>query len=352
MDKEKTLEELRNDLEEWNKELQSEMEKEEKNLGRIDELEELIKESAEKLTEKEDLNNDPIVKTKIIEVSIPDNKVPPEITEENKNLPGTDWDRKSSVPLETGSNQKEEEQEKDPEEKEEEKRKQKEAEAGEQTMTLREWQRKSGVEIVPDEAVRRKYDMYLTQDEFMTILNNENVPKVIKEVGKAEQFLKSPEDWDCVRTSPDALAQTLNKNDGKLPIEGLNENSYMLMVPNDKIGDRDSDGDIDIDDLKKPRNSEISYEEQQLKEKIPPEILNKYELLKVEEACERAKASREATKAVVNIAIGNNLGATASAMAGVAKNMEADFIATECGKIEDEYDVTKEEEYERKPPVS
>ena len=121
---------------------------------------------------------------------------------------------------------------------------------GEFTLTITDWQIKTGIEIIPDEYIKQRYDKYLTEEEFKDILANENVPKIIKEPGKAEVFLKTPEDWESVRTSMSSLEEAIRNNN--FPID-VNDQSYILLqYDKDKIRDehkdKDENGYAQIDD--------------------------------------------------------------------------------------------------------
>ena len=55
---------------------------------------------------------------------------------------------------------------------------------GERRLTLLDWQKESGVELLPDDAIKKKYDKFLTREEFMEVLDKENVPKIISTISK------------------------------------------------------------------------------------------------------------------------------------------------------------------------
>lgn len=112
---------------------------------------------------------------------------------------------------------------------------------GEKRLTLVEWQLRTGIDIVADESIRRKYDKNLTESEFKEILNNENVPKIIKNPGSAEKYLKSAEDWENVKTSKSALEEAIRV--GNFPVD-VNDDSYILLqYDKNTIRDTDKDGE-------------------------------------------------------------------------------------------------------------
>ena len=49
----------------------------------------------------------------------------------------------------------------------------------------------------------------------MEVLDKENVPKIIREPGRAESFLKSDEDWRAVETSDSSLREAIEA--GNIP---------------------------------------------------------------------------------------------------------------------------------------
>lgn len=138
---------------------------------------------------------------------------------------------------------------------------------GKARYTLTAWQIKTGIEIVPDDYIRRKYDKYLTEEDFKDILANENVPKIIQEPGSAEKYLKSAEDWDSVRTSKSALEQAILS--GNFPVDVNDESYILLQYDKDTIRDYDNDKDdpsyavIDKKDIYGTIDEEQSYEEEE-----------------------------------------------------------------------------------------
>lgn len=133
-------------------------------------------------------------------------------------------------------------------------------------FTLSQWESKTGIDIVPDDYIRQKYSKELTEEEFKQILQNENVPKIIQEPGLADEYLKTSEDWDSVKTSKSAIDQAIRS--GNFPME-VNEESYILLEYNkDKIMDEHEDkddegyGKIDEEDIygKEANNSEFEEE--------------------------------------------------------------------------------------------
>lgn len=319
--------------------LGDEMKKDQKDMSRISDLQDLIDDKEAELEAfiAKD-NNETTIEDESQEKTPDDNKDKEETITDMRDL---------------GENKEEKEPEElDSEIIEEEKREEKEA-SGEKTQTLRDWQRESGIDIIPDESIIRKYDKYLTREEFMVVLNNENVPKVVKEAGRAEQFLKSPEDWDTIRTSKSALEQTLNSNDGKLPLENMNEHSYMLMIPDNKIEDRNGDGNISVDDFRRSSSENMSVEEQQIRETIPYEVQQRYEILRTEEIEAREEEARATMTVMANSVIADDQAAKVAETKVVEARMKADAKEVEKGKIEDEYDLDRDapEEIDRKPPV-
>lgn len=172
------------------------------------------------------------------------------------------------------ANRVREEQEKTLEEtqKQEEKEEQNEVEELENTddsspkFTLTQWENKTGIDIVPDDYIRQKYSKELTEEEFKQILQNENVPKIIQEPGLAEEYLKTPEDWNSVKTSKSAIDQAIKS--GNFPTE-VNEKSYILLEYNkDKIMDEHEDkdddgyGKIDEEDIYGKNQNGSGFEEE------------------------------------------------------------------------------------------
>lgn len=122
-----------------------------------------------------------------------------------------------------------------------------------QKFTLVDWQIKTGIDIIPDEYIKKRYDKHITEAEFKEILSTENVPKIVKEPGKAEMYLKTPEDWESVRTSVSALKNAVEN--GNFPRDVYDESYILLQYDKDKIYDNDKEpendgyGKIDEDDI-------------------------------------------------------------------------------------------------------
>lgn len=126
-------------------------------------------------------------------------------------------------------------------------------EGGERKLTLLDWQKESGIELLPDDEIKQKYDKFLTREEFMSILDNENVPKLIRESGRAESFLKSDEDWRAVETSDSALREAVDN--GNIPVEVDGEDYIKRQYSDSEIRDKDESsmedgyGKIDAEDI-------------------------------------------------------------------------------------------------------
>lgn len=120
---------------------------------------------------------------------------------------------------------------------------------GEYKLSVTAWQIKTGIEIIPDEYIKQKYDKNITEEEFKDILRNENVPKVIQKPGKAEQYLKTSEDWENVKTSKSALEEAIRI--GNFPVN-VEQESYILLEYNkDEIRsdvNNDSKERVEIDE--------------------------------------------------------------------------------------------------------
>lgn len=356
---------LAEELRSFERQLEEELDKDEVDMSKVSELQEFIEEKNTELETLEmDESKEKIEKTEVKIVDPKNEETEKEDEEKLEAQEKTDEEEKQEESAEEHDTEKESEDaqrktqnveretqeeendnnknQEDVEKDEEVKKEEKEAITGEEKKTLRQWQIKSGIDIVLDEIIRKKYDMNLTRKDFMDIMNNVNVPKVIKEAGKAEQFLKSADDWECVKTSSSALKQTLEKNDGKLPVEGLDEHSYMLMIPNQEVRDHDKDGDIDVDDLTR-KNQEVPMEEYKLRQAIPTEVMEKYELLREEEARVQARENRAMRRMASGIARGDTAVMVTSGMQAVTARMEHDAIDAEKDAIEEDYDIENDE---------
>ena len=139
---------------------------------------------------------------------------------------------------------------------------------GERRLTLLDWQKESGVELLPDDAIKKKYDKFLTREEFMAILDTENVPKIIREPGRAESFLKSDEDWRAVETSDSSLREAIES--GNIPTNVDNDDYIKRQYGDGKADVRDNDnnpnqdgyGKIDKDDV----NEALGHEDDEKEE--------------------------------------------------------------------------------------
>lgn len=141
-------------------------------------------------------------------------------------------------------------------------------EDGERRLTLLDWQKESGVELLPDDAIKKKYDKFLTREEFMAILDTENVPKIIREPGRAESFLKSDEDWRAVETSDSSLREAINA--GNIPIDVDNDDYIKRqygdgkednIIDNTEEKNEDGYGKIDEDDIAEVLEGDEKQEE-------------------------------------------------------------------------------------------
>ena len=217
------------------------------------------------------------------------------------------------------------EQNKDKEDKTNEEIKQdKEKETGEETKTFEQWEEYSGVRIIPDEVIREQYDKYLTREEFLTILNNEFAPKVVVESGKAEKFLKSPEEWACLRTNAEVLQDVIDKNGGKLPVD-VNQESYILVSKsNDIVRDKDNDGEFDKEDVVAQDNKEeLDEENQRTKNSIPRSIIERYQYIQAEREIKKESRRQLADDLIVGATIATvGVAAVTAATVEVGRAME------------------------------
>lgn len=163
---------------------------------------------------------------------------------------------------------KEQEEEKEQDEKEQSKDVEKEDKGnGERSLTLLDWQKESGIELLPDDEIKQKYDKFLTREEFMSILDNENVPKLIRESGRAESFLKSNEEWKAVETSDSALREAVYN--GNIPVE-VDDEAYIKrqyddseIRDNDERSNEDGYGKIDEKDIEEELHGDEDEERTQ-----------------------------------------------------------------------------------------
>ena len=213
---------------------------------------------------------------------------------------------------------------------------------GERRLTLLDWQKESGVELLPDDAIKQKYDKFLTREEFMEVLDKENVPKVIREPGRAEDFLKSDADWRAVETSDSSLREAIDI--GNIPID-IDNDDYIKrqygdgkadVIDNDKDPDEDGYGQIDRDDV----NEALGDKEEENKE----EDKNKKELNDFEEKIEEEEnVSNVLGEAMIDAAIGNVSKSEVDKVSATLSNMMKDplkELVNEINELEEEYEIT------------
>ena len=190
------------------------------NLGEIEKLQSELDLLNEELSEME--RNDggiaPKTEDEIDEITNNDEKEELEKTRKQE-----EQEKNEREKIEKEREQQENDEQKDQEKKEKEEKelpKDKDEDVapqndGERRLTLLDWQKESGVELLPDDAIKKKYDKFLTREEFMEVLDKENVPKIIREPGRAESFLKNNEDWRAVETSDSTLRAAIDS--GSIP---------------------------------------------------------------------------------------------------------------------------------------
>lgn len=212
-----------------------------------------------------------------------------------------------------------EQEEKEQDEKEQSKDVEKEDKGnGERSLTLLDWQKESGIELLPDDEIKQKYDKFLTREEFMSILDNENVPKLIRESGRAESFLKSNEEWKAVETSDSVLREAVDN--GNIPVE-VDDEAYIKrqyddseIRDNDERSNEDGYGKIDEKDIEEELHGD--EDEERTQKEIEDDI---------DESIEDVSDSE--------------LSKTSVALAYISKHPEL-AIESEKEKDDDEYEIT------------
>ena len=173
---------------------------------------------------------------------------------------------------------------------------------GERRLTLLDWQKESGVELLPDDAIKKKYDKFLTREEFMEVLDKENVPKIIREPGRAESFLKSDADWRAVETSDSSLREAVES--GNIPTNVDNDDYIKRQYGDERADVRDNDvdpsqdgyGKIDKDDV----NEALGHEDDEKEDEKDKD--------KSDDSEERSAADEiihETAKEMIDVALGN-----------------------------------------------
>lgn len=216
---------------------------------------------------------------------------------------------------------------------------------GERRLTLLDWQKESGVELLPDDAIKKKYDKFLTREEFMEVLDKENVPKIIREPGRAENFLKSDEDWRAVETSDSSLREAIEA--GNIPTNVDNDDYIKRQYGDGRADVRDNDvdpsqdgyGKIDKDDV----NEAVGYEDDE-KEVKNEEAANTKENNEEKEE-EKENVSAELGATMIDEAIGDVSKSEVDKVSGTLLYMMRNPLK----ELENEIN-EREEEYEITPP--
>lgn len=216
---------------------------------------------------------------------------------------------------------------------------------GERRLTLLDWQKESGVELLPDDAIKKKYDKFLTREEFMEVLDKENVPKIIREPGRAENFLKSDEDWRAVETSDSSLREAIEA--GNIPTNVDNDDYIKRQYGDGRADVRDNDenpnqdgyGKIDKDDV----NEAVGHEDDE-KEVKNEEAVNAKENNEEKEE-EKENVSAELGAAMIDEAIGDVSKSEVDKVSGTLLYMMRNPLK----ELENEIN-EREEEYEITPP--
>ena len=280
------------------------------NLGEIEKLQSELDLLNEELSEME--RNDggiaPKTEDEINEITNNDEK-----EELEKARKQEEQEKNEKEKMEKEHEQQENDEQKDQEKKEKEEKelpKDKDEEVapqndGERRLTLLDWQKESGVELLPDDAIKKKYDKFLTREEFMEVLDKENVPKIIREPGRAESFLKSDEDWRAVETSDSSLREAIEA--GNIPTNVDNDDYIKRQYGDGRADVRDNDenpnqdgyGKIDKDDV----NEAVGHEDDE-KEVEDEKAVNAKENNEEKEE-EKENVSAELGAAMIDEVIGD-----------------------------------------------
>lgn len=320
------------------------------NLGEIEKLQSELDLLNEELSEME--RNDggiaPKTEDEINEITNNDEK-----DELEKARKQEEQEKNEKEKMEKEHEQQENDEQKDQEKKEKEEKelpKDKDEEVapqndGERRLTLLDWQKESGVELLPDDAIKKKYDKFLTREEFMEVLDKENVPKIIREPGRAESFLKSDEDWRAVETSDSSLREAIEA--GNIPTNVDNDDYIKRQYGDGRADVRDNDenpnqdgyGKIDKDDV----NEAVGHEDDE-KEVEDEKAVNAKENNEEKEE-EKENVSAELGAAMIDEVIGDVSKSEVDKVSGTLSYMMRNPLK----ELENEIN-EREEEYEITPP--
>lgn len=213
---------------------------------------------------------------------------------------------------------------------------------GERRLTLLDWQKESGVELLSDDVIKKKYDKFLTREELLEVLDKENIPKIIKEPGKAESFLKSDEDWRAVETSDSTLRASIDA--GNIPTNIDNDDYIKRQYGDGKADVRDNDknpkqdgyGKIDRDDL----NEALGVKKEE-KEDDDEKTLNDNEYEENEEELEeKENVSPKLGAAMIDEVIGDVSKSEVDKVSGTLLYMMRNPQKELENEIEEEYEIT------------
>ena len=323
------------------------------NLGEIEKLQSELDLLNEELSEME--RNDggiaPKTEDEINEITNNDEK-----EELEKARKQEEQEKNEKEKIEKEHEQQENDEQKDQEKKEKEEKelpKDKDEEVapqndGERRLILLDWQKESGVELLPDDAIKKKYDKFLTREEFMEVLDKENVPKIIREPGKAESFLKSNEDWRAVETSDSTLRAAIDS--GGIPTNIDNDDYIKRQYGDGKADVRDNDkdpkqdgyGKIDRDDVNEALGvkEEEEKEENEAREEKEEKVLNDNDYEEKEELEEKENASSRLGKAMLDEVIGDVSKSEVDKVSGTLSYMMRNPLKELANEIEEEYEIT------------
>ena len=179
----------------------------------------------------------------------------------------------------------------------------------------------------------------------MEVLDKENVPKIIREPGRAESFLKSNEDWRAVETSDSTLRAAIDS--GGIPTNIDNDDYIKRQYGDGKADVRDNDkdpkqdgyGKIDRDDVNEALGVK-EEEENEAREEKEEKVLNDNDYEEKEELEEKENASSRLGKAMLDEVIGDVSKSEVDKVSGTLSYMMRNPLKELANEIEEEYEIT------------
>lgn len=145
---------------------------------------------------------------------------------------------------------------------------------GQLRLSFTDWQIRMGIDVLPDE-LKYKYAKDLTEEDFKKALKKENVPIVVQEEGKTDNYFKD-DDINILRTSKSTLEQAVAN--GSIPVNVDNDEAHIMLeygkevvTDYNKNKEEDGYGKIDEEDILRSFDTDNSKEDLEEEKRLEQE---------------------------------------------------------------------------------